>query len=83
MQTFGGVPSTQKGVRHNHDCTGVNSEGQKKLLSLLSMTGDVAQWLEHRNSNPKTLGSIPWLGRVRGSISVSPSQLLCCVVLWL
>ena len=28
-------------------------------------TGDVAQWLVHRNSNPKTLGSIPRRGRVR------------------
>ena len=28
-------------------------------------TGDVvAQWLERQNSNPKTLGSIPWWGRV-------------------
>ena len=26
--------------------------------------GDVAQWLESRNSNPKTMGSIPWLVRV-------------------
>ena len=31
--------------------------------------GDVAQWLESRNSNPKTLGSIPWQCRVRDSLS--------------
>ena len=28
---------------------------------------DVAQWLESRNSNPKTLGSIPWRGGVTNS----------------
>ena len=44
------------------------------------MLGDVAQWLVRRNSNPKTLGSIPWRGRVRDSFSVSPSQLLCRLV---
>ena len=27
----------------------------------------IAQWLQRRNSNPKTLGSILWRGRVRGS----------------
>ena len=26
------------------------------------MTGGVARWLESRNSNPMTLGSIPWRG---------------------
>ena len=28
-------------------------------------TGDIAQWLDGRNSNPKTLGSIHWRDRVR------------------
>ena len=41
-------------------------------------TRDVAQWLVRRNSNPKTLGSIPWRCRVRSSFSVPPSQLLLC-----
>ena len=35
--------------------------------------GDVAQWLVRRNSNPKTLGSIPCWGRVKGSLC--PSEL--------
>ena len=43
----------------------------------LHITGNVAQWLERRNSNPKTLGSIPRRGRVGGTFSVPPSQLLC------
>ena len=34
---------------------------------------DVAQWLVRRNSNPKTLGSIPWWGGVR-DMFVCPSQ---------
>ena len=42
--------------------------------------GDVAQWLESWNSNPKTLGSIPGRGRVNNSFSVPPSQLLCRLV---
>ena len=33
-----------------------------------------AHWLELRNSNPKTMGSIPWRGRIRNSCSVPPSQ---------
>ena len=36
---------------------------------------DVAQWLHHRNYNPKTLGLIPWRGRVRNSFL--SLQLLC------
>ena len=28
----------------------------------MTVTGDVALWLAHRNSNLKTLGSIPWWG---------------------
>ena len=46
----------------------------------IRMTGDVAQWLQSRNSNPKTLDSIPWWGGVRDSLSVPPSQLLCRLV---
>ena len=38
------------------------------------VTGDVAQWLEGRNSNPKTLGSIPWRGRVRERVFSRPSE---------
>ena len=34
------------------------------------------QWLESRNSNPKTLGSIPWRGSVRNSVSVLPKLCL-------
>ena len=26
------------------------------------LTGDIAQWLEYQNSNPKILASIPWDG---------------------
>ena len=37
---------------------------------------DVAQWLMRRISNPKTLGSEPWWGRVRDSFSVRLSQFL-------
>ena len=37
-------------------------------------TGDVAQWLARRNSNSKTLGSIPWPGRVRDSCT----GVFCC-----
>ena len=33
--------------------------------------GDATHWLESWNSNPKTLGSIPWSGRVKGSVFVS------------
>ena len=44
---------------------------------VLPLMGDVAQWLESRNSNPKTLGSIPRRGRVKSSFPVPPSQLLC------
>ena len=43
--------------------------------------GGVAQWLKHRNSNPKSLGSIPWRSRVRDNFFLSlPSQLLCRLV---
>ena len=34
-------------------------------------TRDVAQWLERGNSNPKTLGSIPWQGRVRECLTLT------------
>ena len=44
------------------------------------MMGDVAQWLVSRKSNPKTLGSIPWWGRVRDNFSIPPSQLMCRLV---
>ena len=37
------------------------------------LTGDVAQWLESRNSSPKTLGSIPSRGRVTRAVSC-PSE---------
>ena len=39
-------------------------------------TGEVvAQWLERRSSDPKTLGSLPWRGRVRNSfVCVHPSH---------
>ena len=43
----------------------------------INQTGDVAQWLVRQNSNPKTLGSIPWRGRVRDNVSVPPGQLMC------
>ena len=39
--------------------------------------------LSGRNSNPKTLGSIPGLGRLRDSFSIPPSQLLCRLCLCL
>ena len=41
---------------------------------------DGCQWLVRRTSYPKTLGSIPWWGRVRGRFSIPPSQLLCRLV---
>ena len=41
------------------------------------LTGDIAQWLESWNSNPKTLSSIPWRGSVSTNFCVPPSQLLC------
>ena len=45
------------------------------VQSIHSTTWDVAQWwLERRNSNPKTLGSIPWRGRVRDNFSLLPSH---------
>ena len=46
------------------------------LIIVIIMTGDVAQWLERRNSNPKTLGSISWRGRVSSRFSVPPSKSL-------
>ena len=49
-------------------------------MKSISGTGDVAQSLEHQNSNPKTLGSTPWRGWVRDNFSVPPSQLLCRLV---
>ena len=39
-------------------------------------TGDVARLESHNYSNPKTLGLIPWWGRVSNSFMVPPSQLL-------
>ena len=36
---------------------------------------DIAQWLESRKSNPKTLCLIPWRGRVRNKFSIPPSHL--------
>ena len=36
--------------------------------------GDVAQWLESWNSNPKTLGSIAWRGRVKDCEFFCPSE---------
>ena len=54
-------------------------EGRVVLLLWL-LYGDVAQWVEHRSSNPKTLGSIPWWGIVRGVFSIPPSQLVSRLV---
>ena len=42
--------------------------------------GTLAQWLLPQNSNLKTLGSIPWQGRVGGCCSVPPSPVLCRLV---
>ena len=55
----------------------LNHTGSIHATSFRLLTGDVAQWLERRNSNPKTLGSIPWRSKVRGTFSIPPSQLLC------
>ena len=33
------------------------------VIHVLIDKGDVAQWLKSRNSNPKTLGSIPLVGQ--------------------
>ena len=41
---------------------------------------DIAQWLEGWNSNPKTLGLIPWWVRAKDRFSVPLSQLLCRLV---
>ena len=41
--------------------------------SVSSAWGTQLSW----KSNPKTLGSIPWRGKVRNSFSVPPSELLC------
>ena len=38
--------------------------------------------VERGTSNRKTLGSIPWRGRVNTPFSVPPSQLLCCADLF-
>ena len=51
-----------------------------RIQSKSSQTGDGAQWLVSWNSNPKTLGLIPWWGRVRDSFSIPLSQLLCRLV---
>ena len=43
--------------------------GAGPVCAVCALLGDVAQWLESQggggNSNPKTLGSIPWRDRVR------------------
>ena len=39
------------------------------LSTTYTKMGDVAQWVEHQHSYPKTLGSIPLRGRVRDSFS--------------
>ena len=50
----------------------VQQMSQKRVVLLTEhMAGDVAEWLEGRNSYPKTLGSIPWRGRVSSSFSLS------------
>ena len=41
-----------------------------------SRRGDVTEWLVRWNSNPKTLVSIPWRGRVSNSFSIPRNQLL-------
>ena len=46
----------------------------------LGVERPVARWLVHQHSNPESLGSIPSWGRVRGSLSVPLSQLLCRLV---
>ena len=63
--------------------------GRRKRWRVLYLTGGrggdiyyIARWSESRNSNPKTLGLTPWRGRVRHSVSIPPSQLLCRLV-WL
>ena len=55
----------------------------KLLLGYQSKTGDVAQWLVHRNSQiearrPRVRA--PWRGGVKNSFSFPPSQLLCRLV---
>ena len=46
--------------------------------SVSSKTGGVAQWLQRRACNPKTMGSIPWRSRLRNIFFLSlPSQLSC------
>ena len=42
----------------------------------VDQAGDVAQLLESRSSNPKTLGSIPWRDRVRSSFFCPPESTL-------
>ena len=65
--------------RNNYDLfTYIPYSHHRPLLPRL--TGDVAWWLESWNSTPKTLGSIPWRGRVTNRFSVPPSQLLCRLV---
>ena len=51
-------------VRHKQVCTRVDLEDGRRSS----------------NANPKTLGSIPWRGRVSTSFSIPPSQLLCRLV---
>ena len=47
------------------------------------MTGDGGQWLDSQNSNPKTLGSIPWRGRVRNSVfPVHPALTAAVALPW-
>ena len=79
-QTVFAKPDDQETCPYHFIFQMIRKHVHTTLSSISSLqTVDIAQWLDlgHQHSNPKTLGSIHWRGRVRDSFSVLPSQLLC------
>ena len=52
---------------HRSEWPNASSQQSQPVRENIGETEDTAQWLESRNSSPKTLGSILWQGRVRNS----------------
>ena len=66
--------------KNTHNNTNSFSVTHTHTHSTRSLTTDTWGCLHFSPHNPKTLGSIPWWGRVRHIFSVPPTQLLCRLV---
>ena len=67
-------PQAERGT----GCVGGRLSRRVGLFAEVLWNGDVDQWLQSQNSNPETLGSIPWRGRVNSGTLFSFLSVLVC-----